>query len=144
MRAAALLLVACGAPAPDWSARPLAPVHDTVDGLAFTLRLPAGLVRGDAGYWHAGDDEPSVLVTRFDAPETAAAFEQAAHLDPRDTVERRTGFSLAHRAPNDVELAVEVARDGLWCHAGQARRGGVPNPDATLRWLAAICESLGR
>lgn len=146
MRAAVLLLAACKASAPDWSARPLTEQRDTVDGLAFSIRLPAGLTRGDAGEWHAGDDDPSVLVTRAELPADLAAFEQAAHLDPHDTIADRTaipgGFSLAHRAGNDVELAVEVARGGLWCHAGQAHRGGVPNPTATLKWLAEICGSL--
>ena len=143
MRAAVLLLAACAPAPPDWSARPLAETRDTVDGIALAIRLPAGLTRGDAGEWHAGADDPSVLVTRAEPPVDLAAFEQAAHLDPRDTVsDRRTipgGFALAHRAGNDVELAVEVARGGLWCHAGQAHRGGVPNPAATLRWLAEIC-----
>jgi hypothetical protein len=148
VRIAVVLLAACSPAAPPgWSGRPLgAPTRDTVDGIAFSLQLPAGLVRDDPGYWHAGDDEPSVSVTLAESPADLAAFERAAHLDPREAVtEQRPiagGFALAHRAPNDVELAVEVARGGLWCHAGQARRGGVPDPVATLRWLAAICESL--
>jgi hypothetical protein len=164
MKLAILMMVAaCGSgePGADWSGKPLdVPVKNTVLSAGFSLRLPAGMkleAKGDelTREWIADQSdyfsEPTVTISYASIPpKDLDGFVQDAMLTNKDVVAKKAalpdGFILVHHTADHGLEVVELMRikgsAHVTCRAGQARTGGVKNPEKTLAWLEQLCTTL--
>ena len=158
------LLLACGgdkkSPGQDWSERPLTTIKDKVKGVGFAIGLPDKMKKDEHGSevslgWRADMDdyfsEPSVNVYYSSIPPTdLSSAQRDAMIDKKHTVVRKDtiddGFIITHHSGDKGYVKTHVWKKAgdkmLNCVASQAKQGGVPSPDKTLRWLEKICLSL--
>jgi hypothetical protein len=161
----AAFLAGCGgdkkaSPGQDWSQRPLTTVKDKVKGVGFSIGLPQKMKKDEHGSevsigWRADMDdyfsEPSVNIYYSSIPpKDLSSAHASAMIDKKHTIARKdkidTGFIITHHSKDKGYVKTHVWKKSgekvLNCVASQAKRGGVPSPDKTLRWLEQICLSL--
>lgn len=144
----------------DWSGEALSETQAKVEDVEFRLQLPAGLklVTGEDAMegwaeWRAEGDyfsEPSVRVNQDALPPSEldkfVDYQMFDDDDRVEAVEVDGRFVVKARSKDDgtISATTLTTKDGvaLRCKAVQAKRGGVPNPEATLAWLASICTSV--
>lgn len=151
----------------DHSREPLTRVHDTVQGVAFSIDLPAGLEREakDAYvHWTMGGNsflEPAITVMKLDGASFPATVDEAAERallikdEERVVPSKRAtaqGFLVSTQRPDGQFLEVtcnvkkgDTILEGTWIQrtgTGRSTDQPIPSLDATRAWAEQICGSL--
>lgn len=151
----------------DHSKEALTRVQDSVQGVSFSLELPAGLKREakDAYvHWTMGGNsflEPSITVMKVDGLSFPTSVDDAAERALRIKGEERTvpskrataqGFLVTTQRPDGQFLAVtchvkkgDAILEGSWMQrtgTGRSTDQPIPSLDATRAWAEQICGSL--
>ncbi len=83
-------------------------------------------------------------------PKDLATAKMYAMIDKKHTIVRKDkidgGFIITHHSKTKGYVKTHVWKKAgdkmLNCVASQAKRGGVPSPDKTMKWLETICLSM--
>jgi hypothetical protein len=146
--ATTIALAACGS-SKNWSEQPLQPTTCERNGVAVSVSLPKDLEAwGDPCQWKKDLSSDSYLQVRITVRDRASLEDALDMTAKQYTVVRKDktadgSFVLAKHVDEARILEVETWNAGTKL-ACEAHGANLSNPDATLRWLATICDSVKR